>query len=91
MGHLSETNLVLILKVVNPSKISQFWPISLCNVVYKVISKILVERLKQLLPKLISAYQLAFILGHKLQDNYIVAAKLFYGMNNKQGIRECGW
>lgn len=44
---LNRTNIALILKVANPAKVSQIRQISLCNVIYKLISKLLVERLKK--------------------------------------------
>lgn len=86
---INSTNLVLILKIDNPSMVGQFRPISLCNVVYKLISKILTDRLKLVLPKLISPFQLAFVPGRLLRDNYIVAAEIFNRMNHKRG--KGGW
>lgn len=62
-------NIALIPKVDNQSKVSQFISISLCNVIYKLISKIILERLKKVIPKLISSCQLA--LYRVIQDNYI--------------------
>ena len=59
----NETAVVLIPKVECPELISQFTPIRLCNVVYKVISKVLSNRLKVLLPYIISLTQSAFVSG----------------------------
>ena len=65
MGSMSkEVNsslIVLIPKLCNPSSANHYKPISLCNVVYKIISKLLVEKLRPLLDKLISPTQSAFI------------------------------
>lgn len=47
------TTIVLIPKVDSPENVSQFRPISLCNVVYKVIAKMLAARLKKFLPDII--------------------------------------
>ena len=58
---LNHTFITLIPKIPTPEKVSQFRPIALCNVTYKIISKILVNRLKPFMDSLITLYQNAFI------------------------------
>jgi hypothetical protein len=67
----------------------QFRPIGLCNIVYKIISKILANRLKATLPKIISPFQLAFVPKRNIQDNTILAHELLHSFKAKRG--KCGF
>ena len=60
---LNQTYLTLIPKVTFLEFVSQFRPISLCNVIYKIISKLMVNRLKPFMDTLITPFQNAFISG----------------------------
>lgn len=63
LDELNLSNIVLIPKVDKPEVVGQFRPISLCNFAYKVISKVITNKLKGLLPSFISLNQRAFVAG----------------------------
>lgn len=58
---LNSTDIILIPKVKGPEVMAHFHPISLCNFAYKIVSKVLVNRLKSFLDELITVEQSAFI------------------------------
>ncbi|XP_074293887.1 uncharacterized protein LOC141621071 [Silene latifolia] len=81
-GELNKTNIVLIPKKKAPDKIRDFRPISLCNVAYKLVSKVLANRLMPFLGEIVSENQCAFTPGRAISDNVMIAFEVFHYMKN---------
>lgn len=86
---LNDAFLVLIPKTESPSRPNQFQPIGLCNIVYKLVTKVIVNRLKPILPKLISPTQCSFVPKRQITDNVIIVQEMLHSMRGKQGKRGC--
>jgi len=71
-----QTKLVLLRKVPNPDRASDLRPISCCNVIYKYITKLLCNRLKEVFPHIIDASQGAFVKERKLRFNVLLCQDL---------------
>lgn len=90
MNELNATHIVLIPKVKSPMSMSEFRPISLCNVIYKIISKMLTNTMKLFLSDIISLNQSAFTPGRLITDNTLVVYETFHYMNSVcSGKKKC--
>jgi hypothetical protein len=80
----NDTVVVLIPKVNSPEKLKDLRPISLCNVMYKIASKVLANWLKKILPDIISLNQSAFVPRRMITNNVLLAYELTHYMQTKK-------
>jgi hypothetical protein len=80
---LNETNICLVPKCESPVAMKDFRQISLCNVLYKMISKMLANRLKGYLEKCVSEEQSAFVEGRSILDNALIAIEVIHSLKRK--------
>jgi hypothetical protein len=82
---LAETLIIPIPKIDEPQSLSDFRPISLCNVVLKLVSKVLVRRIRPHLETLIGPLQSSFIPIRGTADNALIAQEIIHHMHTKKG------
>ena len=82
---MNRTYITLILKIQGPETLGNYHPISLCNTVYKVVTKIIVSRVRPFLEKLISPLQSTFVPGRKSVDNAIIVQEIIHSLSKKRG------
>lgn len=82
---LNHTYITLIPKILYPEEVNHFRPISLCYVTYKIISKILVNRLKPIMDNIITPFLEAFIQGRNIIDNIILVHVILDAIRKKKG------
>lgn len=83
----NSTILSLVPKFPGASKVSDFRPISCLNTIYKVVSRLLVARLKPILPSFILPCQTAFVKGRLLIENTSLASELVNGYHKNRGSK----
>ena len=87
LKEVNHTFLALIPKVEKPETTAQFRPISLCNTLYKIIAKILVNRMRPILQRLIHPCQSAFVPNRAIHDNILVAHEIMNKFKNCRSKR----
>ena len=89
MADINKTYITFVPKNNNPSRMTDFRPISLSNVIYKLIAKALTNRLKLILPQIISENQSAFIAGRLIIDNVLIAFEMMHYLEHKKVGKDC--
>lgn len=84
----NHTQLCLLPKIPNAKHMKDLRPISLCSVVYKIISKVLSNRLKLILPRIVSPTQGAFGAGKLISDNLLIAHEMIHGLKTNPNWKE---
>eukprot|EP00253_Pinus_taeda_P002817 PITA_02817 len=78
---INATFIAVIPKVEKPCKLDKFKLIALCNIIYKIVSKIIATRLKLLLPLIISPEQSGYVEGRQITDEIILTHEIIHSLN----------
>ena len=80
----NEHVIVLIPKKSKPESLSDMRPIALCNVLYKIVAKMLSNRMKTVLGSVVSESQSAFIPGRAITDNILISSEIMHFLKRKR-------
>ncbi|GJZ03830.1 putative RNA-directed DNA polymerase, eukaryota, reverse transcriptase zinc-binding domain protein [Tanacetum coccineum] len=90
LKELNHTIIALIPKVHTPTRVNDYRPISCCNVLFKCISKIIANRIKNSLKIIISPNQSAFVPGRSITDNILLTHEL-HNYHLDRGVPRCAF
>ncbi|GJV35267.1 putative RNA-directed DNA polymerase [Tanacetum coccineum] len=91
LKEVNHTFLALIPKVSTPLKVTDYRPISCCNVLYKCISKIITNRIIDGLKEIVSENQSDFIPGRRISDNILITQELMHNYHRNRGPPRCAF
>ena len=91
LKEINHTTIALLPKINSPTRITDFRPISCCNVIFKCISKIIANRIKDSLTTLVSPNQSAFVPGRRIADNILLTQELMHNYHLNRGPSRCAF
>ncbi|GKA95385.1 putative RNA-directed DNA polymerase, eukaryota, reverse transcriptase zinc-binding domain protein [Tanacetum coccineum] len=91
LKELNHTVIALIHKVPSPSRINDYRPISCCNVLFKCISEIISNHIKESLTYLVSPNQYAVVPGRRISDNILLTQELMHNYHLDRGPPRCAF
>nr|GEW62149.1 hypothetical protein [Tanacetum cinerariifolium] len=91
LKELNHAVIALVPKNQNPSQVNDYRPISCCNVLFKCISKIIANRIKESLKMLISPNQSAFVPSRSIDDNILLTKELMHNYHLDHGVPRCAF
>ena len=83
MPNYNANTIILIPKTPNADSVSQYRPIALANFKYKIVSKIIADRLASIMPFIISSQQKGFIQGRQIRDCICLASEVINQLDKK--------
>ncbi|XP_039173780.1 uncharacterized protein LOC120296168 [Eucalyptus grandis] len=89
LKEVNNTILVLVPKVPNASSVDDYRLIACCNTIYKLITKVMANRIVAVLKDLISPSQSAFVKGRRIRDNILLAQELFSSFHLQPYTPKC--
>ncbi|KAL0302255.1 UNVERIFIED_CONTAM: hypothetical protein Sangu_3110900 [Sesamum angustifolium] len=89
LRQLNHTIIALVPKSEHSPSVADYRPISCCNVIYKVITKIIADRLSPALMQLVDSSQAAFVGGRNITDNIFLAQEMVRQYSRKRISPRC--
>ncbi|GKB31316.1 hypothetical protein Tco_0870717 [Tanacetum coccineum] len=91
LHELNHTIIALIPKVNSPTRVNDYRLISCCNVMFKCISKIIANHIKESLKALVSPNQSAFVPGRSIADNVLLTQEIMHNYHLDRGLPRCAF
>ncbi|GKU98349.1 hypothetical protein SLEP1_g11364 [Rubroshorea leprosula] len=89
LKQINATNITIVPKVSCPNVVSDYRPIACYNVIYKAISKLLTQRINEVLSMLVSSKQTAFVKGRSITKNLLICQDLVRNYHRSRGPARC--